>query len=619
MTHKSLIFLALIILLCAAASVTAESTSPPPIPCTYHGTVTINGVPAPVGTIIQTKVYGTVRGQEYVYETGNYDYLAAQVTADEYSCGCTITVEFYVNGYKAPQTSTFTAGGGKEVNLAVQGVIPTTSPTTSPTTTQPTTQPTTSPTTSPTTAVPTTSPTSPPSLPHSFYGTAVLANGENVPAGTQVSAQVAGVISPTTGNPVTMTVPGRYGVTSAGDLKLAVQGYISPNASIEFYIGGIRAECYAVNSSGGWQATYPFQSGADTELNLRTNMTVPHADFEAVPVYGYEPLIVQFYDRTTGYPTAWNWSFGDNSIPSYQQNPSHMYYNGAYNVTLTATNAAGSDTITKTTYIVVSKSSSPAGGGGGGGGGGGFYAPAFISSPTPNATVTPTPTQTGTGTAPGGVLPLNVDLVLSQSVVIVAEDNVGSLSLPEGMKPTDAAGKPLLTLTIARLPDGSVPPVPPGAGYVFAGYAYDIEPSGASFDPYITLSMTLPETEWAALQNRDLSIKWYNPSNSIWEDIPTTVNTNTRTISAKITHTSVYGLFAILPPQTAVTTVPTTVPTQEPFSAGGLALDLIIKMVIVIIIIIAAVVLVFYFLKKRKPAVAAAEPVEEDWDIQGLR
>ncbi|HQI15318.1 MAG TPA: hypothetical protein PK254_09165, partial [Methanolinea sp.] len=104
--------------------------SPPPIPCTYNGTVTINGAPAPVGTLIETKVYGTVRGDITVTTAGSYERLMAWVSSSEYECGCTIPVQFYVNGYRAPQTSTFSAAGYKNVNLVLTGIpTPTITPT----------------------------------------------------------------------------------------------------------------------------------------------------------------------------------------------------------------------------------------------------------------------------------------------------------------------------------------------------------------------------------------------------------------------------------------------------------------------------------------------------------
>src|SRR5512137_2438605 len=186
MNSKPLIFLILLLLV---SSVSAADTAPPPIPCDFYGTVTIGGVPAPIGTIIQTKIYGTVRGEEVTTQIGRYEYLSAQVTSSEASCGCSIPVEFWVNGHKADQQSTFTSAVSKELNLTVSGVTP---PTTSPTivpSTSPTTIPTSVKTTVPTpvpTATPTPRPTSIPGLPHEFYGTVVISDGVPAPVGTEI-------------------------------------------------------------------------------------------------------------------------------------------------------------------------------------------------------------------------------------------------------------------------------------------------------------------------------------------------------------------------------------------------------------------------------------------------
>lgn len=60
---------------------------------------------------------------------------------------------------------------------------------------------------------------------------------------------------------------------------------------------------------------------------------------------------VAFTDQSTNAPTSWAWSFGDGGSAA-TQNPSHTYTAaGAYNVTLIATNANGSDTLVKTAYV----------------------------------------------------------------------------------------------------------------------------------------------------------------------------------------------------------------------------------------------------------------------------
>lgn len=79
----------------------------------------------------------------------------------------------------------------------------------------------------------------------------------------------------------------------------------------------------------------------------------PSANFTATPIAGCSPLIVVFQDQSTGAPTAWNWDFG-NGNTSTLQNPTATYFApGSYTVSLTVTNAAGANTLTRTQYVTV--------------------------------------------------------------------------------------------------------------------------------------------------------------------------------------------------------------------------------------------------------------------------
>jgi PKD repeat protein len=81
----------------------------------------------------------------------------------------------------------------------------------------------------------------------------------------------------------------------------------------------------------------------------------PTADFTGTPTSGEYPLAVQFSDASSGDPTGWNWTFGDGGTANVQ-NPSHTYTTaGTYTVSLTASNAQGSDTATKTGFITVTE------------------------------------------------------------------------------------------------------------------------------------------------------------------------------------------------------------------------------------------------------------------------
>jgi bacillolysin len=69
---------------------------------------------------------------------------------------------------------------------------------------------------------------------------------------------------------------------------------------------------------------------------------------------------VQFKDLSSGTPTSWAWDFGDSQTAT-TQNPSHTYTaDGTYTVKLTATNANGGTTETKTAYVIIKLPKGPA-------------------------------------------------------------------------------------------------------------------------------------------------------------------------------------------------------------------------------------------------------------------
>jgi len=81
--------------------------------------------------------------------------------------------------------------------------------------------------------------------------------------------------------------------------------------------------------------------------------TSPAIAFTASARVGKAPLTIQFTDRSTQSPTSWLWNFGDGTT-SKLQNPVHTYSSvGTYTVTLSATNAIGTNSSTKTSYITL--------------------------------------------------------------------------------------------------------------------------------------------------------------------------------------------------------------------------------------------------------------------------
>jgi len=83
----------------------------------------------------------------------------------------------------------------------------------------------------------------------------------------------------------------------------------------------------------------------------------PVANFTADPTTGCAPLQVFFDDLSLNNPTSWSWSFpGGTPSSSTNQNPIISYNNpGTFNVTLTVTNAQGSNSKTIAGFITVNQ------------------------------------------------------------------------------------------------------------------------------------------------------------------------------------------------------------------------------------------------------------------------
>jgi thermitase len=86
-----------------------------------------------------------------------------------------------------------------------------------------------------------------------------------------------------------------------------------------------------------------------------TPPAAPVADFNGTPRTGTLPLTVTFIDLSANLPTTWLWSFGDGNVTNATvQNPVHTFpVAGNYTVSLTVSNAGGSNTTIKAGYISV--------------------------------------------------------------------------------------------------------------------------------------------------------------------------------------------------------------------------------------------------------------------------
>ena len=135
----------------------------------------------------------------------------------------------------------------------------------------------------------------------------------------------------------------------------------TPTASYTYSAAGTYSVKLTVTGPGG--------SNSLTKTNYITvNVAPPVAAFTGTPTSGYAPLTVQFTDQSTNNPTSWKWEYqkptsagtGTWTVFSTAQNPSYTFSTAViYSIRLTATNAAGSNTLTKTKYITVTTPPAP--------------------------------------------------------------------------------------------------------------------------------------------------------------------------------------------------------------------------------------------------------------------
>lgn len=111
-------------------------------------------------------------------------------------------------------------------------------------------------------------------------------------------------------------------------------------------------------SNGGWNWKTRIAS-----FNIGTPPVgdPPVANFSGTPLSISTGGSVAFTDLSTNNPTSWSWSFpGGTPSSSTAQNPVVTYNtSGTHSVTLTASNASGSDVETKTNYITVASGPVP--------------------------------------------------------------------------------------------------------------------------------------------------------------------------------------------------------------------------------------------------------------------
>lgn len=148
--------------------------------------------------------------------------------------------------------------------------------------------------------------------------------------------------------------------------QILLNGNPFENAIVSLYREGSQPSAALTDASGNVSINHLFEDSVlltVTGFNLKTyydyhlvqESESPTCDFAADNTTITAGQTINFTDLSQNYPTSWNWSFdGAVTTSSTEHNPSIEYnIQGIYPVTLVCTNSAGSDSLTKTSYITV--------------------------------------------------------------------------------------------------------------------------------------------------------------------------------------------------------------------------------------------------------------------------
>ena len=136
---------------------------------------------------------------------------------------------------------------------------------------------------------------------------------------------------------------GAYAYVADAEEGLRVIDISDPAAPVEVGFWDTPGEAQGVAVAGGY--VYLADCGWGLVIFPEYGNGGPQADFAASLASGEAPLTVEFTDLSTHSPTSWSWRFGDDGT-STAQHPSHTYTSeGTYTVSLTVSNAGGSDTV----------------------------------------------------------------------------------------------------------------------------------------------------------------------------------------------------------------------------------------------------------------------------------
>jgi hypothetical protein len=153
-----------------------------------------------------------------------------------------------------------------------------------------------------------------------------------------------------------------------------------------------------------------------------------------------------------------------------------------------------------------------------------------------------------------------------------------SLDISTGTTAVTAAGQPVSTISVTPLDPATAPEVAgaQGAVYSFSGLSVECEPSGAQFTGgAVTISFSMTPAQWADALGKvngntaSMTVNFYDTKTNTWQEVPTTVDPVTHTVSAQITHFTTYAVLYKSAKEAPAISPPTFGSLVSPTPAGA--------------------------------------------------
>lgn len=513
MRARTITLAVLVVLSILLAPPAAAFAQIPSLPHYFYGTLKIDNVDASIGTTVEARVAGVQNGpfnpitttQAGRYSDPEPPFSYGLLVQGEIVDGATI--EFFVNGVKANQTAAWHSGQNTMLNLTAGSVTP-------PTLTPPT----------------------------------VITSGVN-----GITANSASLFATLTnlGTATSVSVLFEYWTTVAYGSNTTAQVKTAPVTFTAGLTGLLPDTLYHFRARANGGTSGLALSADATFTTLSPGRVAPTVLTDTASGITVNSATLNGNLTALGTASSANVSFDWGTSPGVYASSTPIQAQAA----LSTFSASLSGLSTNTTYyfraraeagihgtsLAVEKSfvtlASTSGPGGGGGGGG--------TASGPNTT----PALSGiTGAAP--TLD-NRGKAVTPATLATADGKV-AITVAVGTQMTDKSGLAIPTLTAAPL---LTPPPPPSKGSVLL--AYDFGPTGAQFNPPLTMTMSFdPAAIPAGASLNKLFVAFWDGSR--WVKLSSTVNPATNTITALVSH---FTEFSILFDPEAAETTPTTTPT----------------------------------------------------------